>query len=77
MEWRGKIVCDPHFLGGKPTVKGTRISVELILESLGAGIPEADILAAYPTLPKDAVRASLAYVTNLMANHAKDTLEVA
>ena len=77
MEWRGKIVCDPQFLGGKPTVKGTRISVELILESLGEGIPAAQILAAYPTLPQDAVRASLAYVNDLMAHHAKDTLEVA
>jgi uncharacterized protein (DUF433 family) len=37
MEWRERIVCDPEILLGKPSIKGTRISVELVLGWLGAG----------------------------------------
>ena len=77
MEWRQRIVCDPEILGGKPTVKGTRISVELVIDSLAAGIPEAEILAAYPTLQPDSVRVCLAYISDLLEREKKVALAVA
>ena len=54
------IVADAEHLGGSPRVRGTRISVALILESLGAGMSLADIVDAYPSLTEEAVRGALA-----------------
>lgn len=54
------IVADPEHLGGSPRVRGTRISVALILESLAAGLSVADIVDAYPSLTEAAVRGMLA-----------------
>ena len=51
MDWKDRIIKDPSILAGKPTVKGTRISVELIAGLLDAGVwSEADILRNYPRL---------------------------
>ena len=41
-----RIICDPAILGGKPVIKGTRISVEIILELFSSGANYADILEA-------------------------------
>ena len=54
------IVSDPEHLGGSPRVKGTRISVALILESLAAGLSIAEIVDAYPSLTEESVRGTLA-----------------
>ena len=54
------IVADAEHLGGSPRVRGTRISVALILESLAAGLSVADIVDAYPSLTGEAVRGALA-----------------
>ena len=54
------IVADPEHLGGSPRVRGTRISVALILESLAADMSVAEIVDAYPTLTPEAVRGVLA-----------------
>jgi uncharacterized protein (DUF433 family) len=43
-----RIVSDPDIMMGKPTIKGTRITVELILEKLGQGMTVAELLEAYP-----------------------------
>jgi uncharacterized protein (DUF433 family) len=56
-EW---IVADPEHLGGSPRVRGTRISVALILESLAAGLSVAEIVDAYPSLTEKSVRGVLA-----------------
>jgi uncharacterized protein (DUF433 family) len=53
------IVADPEHLGGSPRVRGTRISVALILESLAAGMSVAEILDAYPSLTEESVRGVL------------------
>ena len=45
--WQDRIVTDPLILAGKPTIKGTRISVELIMELLDGGRSEADIIRSY------------------------------
>lgn len=62
MNWQDYIISDKQVLLGKPTVKGTRISVELILELLGAGWSEQQLLEAYPTLTQDALKAVFIYL---------------
>jgi uncharacterized protein (DUF433 family) len=61
------IVADLEHLGGSPRVRGTRISVALILESLAAGMSVAKIVDAYPSLTEDSVRGALAELA-----HRKD-----
>lgn len=62
MNWKDRIVNDPLVLAGKPTVKGTRISVKLVAGLLEAGIwSEADILRNYPRLTPDDLNACRLY----------------
>ena len=65
MDWRDHIVCDPEILVGKPSVKGTRISVELILGWLSAGWSIDQLVEAYPQISPDDVLAALAYARDL------------
>jgi uncharacterized protein (DUF433 family) len=53
------IVADHEHLGGSPRVRGTRISVSLILESLAAGMSVDEIVDAYPSLTKESVQGVL------------------
>ncbi len=55
----GLIISDPDILNGKPVVKGTRISVGLILQCLAAGMSKEDILRGYPTLTREGLEAAL------------------
>jgi uncharacterized protein (DUF433 family) len=61
-----RIAADPGVMMGKPCIKGTRITVELILRKLGAGRSFADILDAYPQLAEDDVRAALAFAADFL-----------
>lgn len=56
-----RISIDPQVCFGKPCIKGTRIWVSLILDFLANGATEEDILAAYPQLTREDIRAALAY----------------
>lgn len=60
------IVSNPTIMMGKPTVAGTRITVELILEKLAAGETIAQIVKAHPRLTKTAVRAALAFAVQTL-----------
>lgn len=53
------IVCDPFILNGKPVVKGTRISVALLLQCLSSGMSKEDILRGYPILTRQGLDAAL------------------
>ena len=55
----GLIMSDPDILNGKPIVKGTRISVGLILQCLASGMSKEDILRGYPTLTREGLEAAL------------------
>ncbi len=66
MDWRDHITVDPQILVGKPVVKGTRISVELVIDLLAAGWNEQQVLDSYPTLKTDDVRACLAYASEIL-----------
>jgi len=58
------IEVNPEVMMGKPIIKGTRITVELILEELSAGKEINDLLKAYPRLTKDAIWAALAFAAD-------------
>ena len=66
MPWRERIVADPEILAGKPVIRGTRISVELILDRLAAGWTHAALIDAYPHLAEDDIRAALAFAADLL-----------
>ena len=55
----GLIMSDPDILNGKPIVKGTRISVGLILQYLASGMSKEDILRGYPTLTREGLESAL------------------
>ena len=59
--YRGIIDSDPSVMMGKPVIKGTRITVELILEKLAAGETVEQLLEAHPGLTREAVQAALAF----------------
>ena len=62
------IVNDPEVLGGKPCIRGTRISVQFILELLASGASRENILHSYPQVTEDGLRAALEYAAHAMAN---------
>jgi uncharacterized protein (DUF433 family) len=61
-----RITADPKIMLGKPCIKSTRITVELILRKLGAGRSFAEIVEAYPHLSEDDIRAALAFAADYM-----------
>lgn len=62
------IVSDPSVLGGKPCIRGTRISVQFVLELLASGASPADIKHSYPDIPSEGVAAALQYAAKSMTN---------
>jgi uncharacterized protein (DUF433 family) len=72
MEWHERIVSDPQTLHGKVRVQGTRIPVSLVLDNLAAGLSHQEILASYPTLTEDDIRACLAYAAELASERVVD-----
>lgn len=61
-----EISSDPRILNGKPIIKGTRISVEFILELLSSGMSVEDILKEYPTLKKSNILAAIDYAAKVL-----------
>ena len=61
MDYRDRIVIDPEIRFGKPSVKGTRITVGDVLSYLASGMSEQQILADFPQLTQDDIRACLAF----------------
>ncbi len=51
-----RITANPKILGGKPVIRGTRISVEFILELLASDVSESEILQDYPHLSKEGIK---------------------
>ena len=77
MDWRERIVSDPDILVGKPAVKGTRISVELILGWLAQGWTHEMLLESYPQLAREDNLAALAFATELMREESYVALDKA
>lgn len=66
MSWQERIVLDPAVLTGKPTIKGTRIAVEFVVDLLARGWTFDDILREYDHLTAADIQACLAYVSELL-----------
>ena len=64
MEPMDRITIDPEVMVGKPVIKGTRITVQLIVQLLANGATEAEILNDYPDLKKEDIKAALLYAPN-------------
>lgn len=64
MNWKNHIVSDKAVLLGKPVIKGTRISVEFILERMANGWTESTILENYPHLTHKDLQAVFAYLND-------------
>lgn len=71
-----RIVSDPGILGGKPCVKGTRISVEFLLELAASGASRDDIVRAYPQLTSEDVEESLNFAAQSLSNETIMTAEI-
>jgi uncharacterized protein (DUF433 family) len=62
--WQERIVVDPQIMVGKPVVKGTRLTVEFIIDLLAQGWSEAEILRNYPGLSVQDIRACIEIGSN-------------
>jgi len=62
-----RIGIDPQVMLGKPVIRGTRITVEILLEKIAAGCSMAEILADYPRLTRDDVLAAVAYAREALS----------
>jgi uncharacterized protein (DUF433 family) len=60
-----RVTVDPSVCGGKPCVRGTRIYIAIILDSLAEGLAPEEIIKEYPPLTLDDIRAALAYAAEL------------
>ncbi|MDN5941645.1 MAG: DUF433 domain-containing protein [Nitrospira sp.] len=57
INWKDYVVPDPAMLTGKPTLKGTHLSVDFVLDLLAAGSDQPSLKANYPNLTEDRIRA--------------------
>ena len=64
IDWRDYIISDERMLAGKPTLKGTRLSVEFVLDLLAAGWDRESLRDSYPQLTEEGIRAVLAYAAD-------------
>lgn len=71
-----RIAARPDVFGGKPIVRGMRISVELILSLLAQGESEGQILEDYPDLEPEDIRACIAYAHAVIARDSLDSVEI-
>jgi len=70
-----RITANPRILGGKPIIRGTRISVEFILDLLASNVSEEEILEDYPHLTREDIQACLRYAARSCKNEIYVVLE--
>ena len=68
MDWKAHITSDPEILGGRPAIKGTRLSVDFILSLFAEGWSEQQVLDNYPQLSTDDLRSVFAFAQSCMAD---------
>lgn len=68
MEYRERINANPEVMLGKPFIKGTRITVELILRKISEGMTKQELLEAYPGLTGVDIYAALSYSADVISN---------
>jgi uncharacterized protein (DUF433 family) len=62
-----RVTADPEVMVGKPVIRGTRITVEAILDELAGGVPEEEVLEDFPELTQQDIRAAILYAQDLVA----------
>ena len=65
MNWKENLQSDPNIMFGKMVIKKTRVPVDLILEKLGHGISYDELLAAYPKLTMEDIKACLLFAADV------------
>jgi uncharacterized protein (DUF433 family) len=68
MSTQSRIEINPKVMLGKPVIRGTRITVELVLRKLADGATHEDLLEAYPHLTKDDIQAAITYAADTLAH---------
>ncbi len=68
MNYANRVIINPDIMLGKPVIKGTRVTVELILRKLAEGMTIDQMLTTYTHLSKEDVYAALTYASDLIAN---------
>lgn len=63
-----RITINPKVMLGKPVIRGTRITVELVLRKLAENATENDLLDAYPQLKKEDIQAAIGYAADTLAH---------
>ena len=71
-DWRDRVTTSPDVCHGAACVRGTRIPVSVVLDNLADGLPAEEILASYPSLTLDDVRAAVAYGAELARERVLD-----
>lgn len=66
MNWQERIVIDPNILVGKPTIRGTRLAVEFVIDLLAEGWPESEVLRNYPGITSEDIQACLHYASAML-----------
>jgi uncharacterized protein (DUF433 family) len=65
MDWRERVTVNPQVCHGKACITGTRVMVSVILDNLADEVMPEEILASYPSLTRDDIRATIAYAADL------------
>ncbi len=76
MSSHARIEVNSKVMQGKPVIRGTRITVELILRKLGEGAARQELLEAYPHLTTDDIQAAIRYAADAVAHEETIPLEV-
>ena len=66
---KNRIVIHPDICNGRPIIANTRITVQTIIEFLGAGDSIEEVLEEYPSLTREDIYACMQFAARLMANH--------
>jgi len=72
-----RVEINPKIMLGKPVIRGTRITVELLVRKIAEGASEADLLDAYPTLKPEDIRAALVFAADSLSHEETILLDPA
>ena len=72
MDWTTRIVSNPAVCRGRPCIRGTRIMVSVVLDNLAAGLGDDEMIASYPSLAVEDIRAAVAYAADLARDRVID-----
>ena len=75
MSTQGRIEINPKIMLGKPVIRGTRITVELILRKLAEGATHDDLREAYPHLAEEDIQAAIGYAADTLAHEESILVE--